>query len=229
MIARRLAAELVGTALLLLVIVGSGVAASVDGPTSVQLFMHAVAVGVGLTALILTFGHVSGGHFNPAVTLVDSVIGDLPRRLAGAYVVAQLAGATIGVVIANLMFELPAVELASTERLGVHLALSEGVATFGLLVVIYGVVHSGRAAAVPAAVGAWIAAAIFATSSAAFANPAVTIARTLTDSYTGMAPNGVLPYVAAQAVGATAAALLVRWLFPTEAAAAVEVIVPHES
>lgn len=228
MIARKLAAEALGTALLLVAIVGSGITASVDGAASAQLFQHAAVVGVALTALILTFGHLSGAHFNPAVTVVDAVFGGLPRRLAAGYVAAQLVGAVVGAAGANLLFGRGVLELATTARTGAPLAASEALATFGLLVVIFGVVHAGRQNAVAGAVGAYIGAAIYFTSSAAFANPAVTVARMFTDTYTGIAPRGVAAFIAAQLVGAGVATITIRWLFHPDAAEAAEVVVPHD-
>jgi len=223
---RRLAAEFVGTAGLLVAVVGSGVNASQDGAASAQLFQHALVVGAALAALIVTFGPVSGAHFNPAVTVVDAGFGGLRWRLAAGYVTAQTAGAVVGVMAANLLFGMPAVQVATTQRSGAALAASEAVATFGLLVVVFGVVRSGRTAAVPAAVGAWIAAAIYFTPSASFANPAVTVARALTDTYTGIAPAGIPPFVAGQLTGAAAAALAVRLLFRPTASTARDVVVP---
>lgn len=228
MVARRLAAELLGTAGLLLAIVGSGVAAASDAGTSAQLFPHAVVVGAALGALIMTFGSVSGAHFNPAVTLVDALFKGLGPWLAGGYVVAQLGGAVVGVVGANLLFGLPAVAVATTERAGWALAASEGVATAGLLLVIFGVARSGNTRAVPAAVGAWLAAAIYFTSSTSFANPAVTVARVLTDTYTGIAPAGVPTFLAAQLVGAAAAAGLIAWLFRPDPELAADIVVEHD-
>jgi arsenate reductase len=227
-IARRLAAELIGTAGLLLAIVGSGITAATDGPESAQLFQHAVVVGAALGALIVTFGSVSGAHFNPAVTLVDALFGGLSTRLAMAYVAVQLAGGAAGVVLANIMFDLPAVAMSTTQRSGLALLLSEAVATAGLVVVIFGVGRSRHPGAVPVAVGAWIAAAIYATSSTSFANPAVTVGRVLTDTYTGIAPLGVGPFVVAQVVGALAAAALVGWLFRPDPAMAASVVVAAE-
>lgn len=226
--ARRLVAELLGTAGLLLAVVGSGIATATDGPASAQLFQHAVVVGAALTALIMTFGPVSGAHFNPVVTLVDAAFGGLRAGAAAGYVVVQLAGAVAGVVLANLLFDLPAVTVATTDRTGLALAGSEVVATVGLLVVIFGVVRSGHARGVPAAVGAWIAAAIYATSSASFANPAVTIARQLTDTYTGIAPPAVPGFLVAQAIGGLLAAGLIGWLFHPAVSDAQHVVVPRE-
>lgn len=213
MTARRLVAELLGTAGLLLAIVGSGIALAADGPGPLQLAAHAIVVGITLAALIVTFGPVSGAHFNPAVTLGAWLLGSLRARDAGGYVAVQVAGGALGAVLANVLFSHPPVALATTERAGSALAGSEAVATFGLVVVILGLLRAGRAAAVPAAVGAWITGAIVFTPSTAFANPAVTVARTLTDTYTGIAPAGVPAFLAAQLVAACAAALLVRWLF----------------
>lgn len=226
--ARRLAAELLGTAGLLLAIVGSGIVAATDGAASAQLFQHAVVVGAALGALIVTFGSVSGAHFNPAVTAVDAAFGGLRPWMAAGYVGAQLAGAVVGVVVANLLFDLPAVAVATTERAGWALAASEGIATAGLLVVIFGVARSGDTRAVPAAVGAWLAAAIYATSSTSFANPAVTVARVLTDTYTGIAPADVPGFLAGQAVAVLLAAALIGWLFRPDPTVAADVVVPHE-
>lgn len=227
MTGRRLAAEFVGTALLLVAIVGSGITTSTDGAASVQLFQHAAVVGAALAALILTFGHVSGAHFNPAVTLVDAWFGGLERTLVVRYIVAQCSGAVTGVLVTNLVFGHDVLSIATTRRAGMALASSEALATFGLLVVIFGVVHSGNLRAVPAAVGTYIGAAVFFTPSAALANPAVTIARALSDTYTGIAPVDVPPYVLAQLVGAALAAALIRWLFAPTPDEAAHVVVDH--
>jgi glycerol uptake facilitator-like aquaporin len=227
--ARKLTAEFLGTALLLIAIVGSGIATSTDGAASTQLFQHAVVVGAALVALILTFGHVSGAHFNPAVTLVDAMFGGLPARAAAGYVGAQVVGAVVGVTATNVMFDHPVVTIAATDRSGSLLAGSEALATFGLLVVIFGVVRSGNLRAVPGAVGAYITAAIFFTASASFANPAVTVARALSDTYTGIAPASIPGFVAAQLGGALVAWLLIRWLFAPEPADAHQVVVPHDA
>lgn len=228
MTARRLTAEALGTALLMVAIVGSGISASTDGAASAQLFQHAAVVGGALTVLILTFGHVSGAHFNPAVTLVDALFGGLSRRLAAGYVAVQVLGAVLGTAGANLLFGRAAFEVATRARSGTALAASEALATFGLLVVIFGVVHAGRHEAVAAAVGTYIGAAIYFTSSAAFANPAVTVARMFSDTYTGIVPGDVTAFMAAQLVGAALAAATIGWLFRPDAAEAAEVVVPHE-
>ena len=227
MTARRLAAEFLGTAGLLLAIVGSGITASSDGAASAQLLQHAIVVGAALAALILTFGPVSGAHFNPAVTVVDAVFGGLQWRLAAGYVAAQTTGALAGVIGTNLLFGLPVIEIAGTDRTGAAGAASEAVATFGLLVVIFGVVRSGRTNAVPAAVGAWIAGAIYFTPSASFANPAVTVARMLSDTYTGIAPSAVPGFLAAQVAGAAVAAAVIGSLFGASPDTARNVVMPH--
>jgi arsenate reductase len=187
-----------------------------------------VIVGAALAALIATFGSVSGAHFNPAVTAADVVFGGMTARVGAAYAAAQVAGAVVGVAGANALFGLPALTIATTSRTGFGLAASEAVATFGLLVVIFGVVRSGNARAVPATVGAWIAAAIYCTSSASFANPAVTLARTLTDTYTGIAPGALPGFVLAQALGTAGAVAVIVWLFSPDPVHARQVVVPHE-
>lgn len=223
---RRVVAEFLGTAGLLVAVVGSGITAGQDGDASAQLFAHAVVVGVALAALIATFGSVSGAHFNPAVTAVDVAFGAMTVRQGLAYGVAQTAGAVTGVAAANLLFSRAALEIAATPRIGPALAASEAVATFGLLVVIFGVVRSGNVRAVPAAVGGWITGAIYFTSSASFANPAVTVARMFTDTYTGIAPPAVPGFLVAQVVGAAIATAVIAWLFsPTEEIAR-DVVVP---
>jgi glycerol uptake facilitator-like aquaporin len=227
-VSRRLAAEWLGTALLVLVIVGSGITASADGAASAQLFQHAVVVGAALAAIIAALGPVSGAHLNPVVTAVDAAFGGLDRRAAAGYVLAQMSGAVAGVAVANALFGLPAVAAGTTARGGAPLAASEAVATAGLLLVVFGVVRGPTPRAVPAVVGAWVAAAIYATSSTAFANPAVTVARALTDSYTGIAPADVPAFLAAQVLGAGGAAALVRWLFAPAPATAAAVHVPHD-
>lgn len=218
---RRLAAEFLGTALLLTAIVGSGIVTATDGAASTQLFQHAVAVGAALGALILIFGPVSGAHFNPAVTLADWWFKGLPTQLAGGYVAAQVTGAVTGTVAANLMFGHAPLALSSTVRGGAGPAAGEAVATLGLLLVIFALVRTGRTRTVPAAVGAWIGGAILFTSSAAFANPAVTLARALTDSWTGIAVGSLPDFVAGQALGTLAAIALIGWFYaptPREAA-----------
>lgn len=224
---RRIVAELVGTALLLVAIVGSGIVVSADPPASTQLFQHAIVVGAALAALIFTFGPVSGAHLNPAVTVADAIFGGIGRRLAGAYVIAQLAGGLLGVLIANWMFGFPALALANQTRSGIEMVGSEALATFGLVVVIFGTVRGRSSAAVPVAVGAYIAAAIVFTSSAAFANPAVTVGRAFTDTWTGIAPSGTPGFLLGQVAGTALAVALVGYLFHPTADDAHQIVVPH--
>jgi glycerol uptake facilitator-like aquaporin len=231
-LARRLTAEAVGTGFLVAAVVGSGIAAQRLSPDDVglQLLENAFATGAALVALILAFGSVSGAHFNPAVTLADRLLGGMASGEAGAYVVAQVTGGCIGAMVANLMFELPAVEWSTHERAAGGLWFGEVVATFGLVVVILGVVRStsaaSRAALAAAAVGGYIAAAYWFTSSTSFANPAVTIARTLTDTFAGIQPASVPAFVAAQLAGGIAAVGLARFLWPALPPA--DLIVPHQ-
>jgi len=210
---RPLAAEALGTALLLVAIVGSGITASTDGPLSGQLFQHAVVVGLALAVIVRLLQPVSGAHLNPVVTLVDAVLGGRPWRSVPGYVAAQVAGAVAGVAVTNALFGRPALEVASTVRTGGALLGSEVLATFGLVLVIVGLVRTGSARAVAPAVGAYVAAGIVLTPSASFANPAVTVGRMLSDTFTGIAPGGVPGFVAAQVAGAGLAALVGRWLF----------------
>jgi arsenate reductase len=229
-LARRLVAEFLGTAFLLVAVIGSGIAAQrlSPGDTGLQLLENALATGAALVALILAFGSVSGAHFNPLVTLADRAFGGVTSREAGGYLVVQVAGAAVGAVVANLMFDLPAVEWSTKVRDGSGLFLSEVVATFGLLLVVFGVVRSGRTIAVPFAVGAYIAGAYFFTSSTSFANPAVTLARTLSDTFAGIAPESVPLFLAAQVVGAGLAVAAVRVLYPDVNRVASDVLQPHE-
>ncbi len=226
---RRGLAELVGTMFLLIAVVGSGIAASRLSPDSdgLALLINAVATGGLLVAVILAVGPVSGAHLNPAVTLADRAFGGVGSAAAAVYVAAQLAGATLGVVVANLMFDLPAVTLATTERTGGGLWLAEVVATLGLLLVIFGVVRAGAPRAAAFTVGAYITGAYFFTASTSFANPAVTAARTLTDTFAGIAPASAPPFVAAQLGGLAVAVLLVRALYPDIEDVAGDVVVPR--
>jgi glycerol uptake facilitator-like aquaporin len=226
---RRALAELCGTAFLVAVVVGSGIAAErlSPGDTGLQLLENAAATAGGLIALILAFGPVSGAHFNPVVTLADAWFGGLDRRDVPVYVAAQVAGAVGGSVVANLMFELDAVTFSTNERSAGGLWLGEVVATVGLLVVIFGVVRSGRATAAPFAVGAYIGGAYFFTSSTSFANPAVTVGRAFTDTFAGIDPSSVPAFVGFQLVGAVLAVLLVRTLYPDVERVAGDVVVPH--
>lgn len=223
-LARRALAELLGTGLLVAVVVGSGIAAQTLSPddTGLQLLENAAATAVGLYALILVFGPVSGGHFNPVVSLADALLGrgsgGLPLREVPVYVVAQITGAIGGAVLANLMFDLAPVTLSTTERAGAHLWLSESVATTGLLLVIFCLARSGQSSRTPAAVGSYIGGAYFFTSSTSFANPAVTAGRAFSDTFAGIEPGSVAGYVLAQLVGLGAAVLLVSALYPRRTA-----------
>ena len=216
---RRLVAEALGTCLLIIAVVGSGIMASRLSPTDVglQLLENAAATAGALIGLILIFGAVSGAHFNPVVTLVDRLFGAISTRDSLLYIVAQTIGGCSGTVIANLMFELPAVEFSTHSRASGALWLSEVVATIGLLLVIHGCVRTGRAGAVPFAVGVWIGAAYWFTSSTSFANPAVTVARMLSDSFAGIKPSSAPMFIVMQIVGAVLAFGLIRYLYPTRA------------
>jgi glycerol uptake facilitator-like aquaporin len=210
---RATAAEVLGTALLLWAIVGSGIAVTHDGPLIAQLLPHAIVVGLALAAIIVMLGPVSGAHLNPAVTLAAVLLGHLPRARAVPYVVAQLVGAVLGAVVANLTFGLPAVTVSTRGRDGLALAASEVGATLVLVLLIFLMVRAGQqVTAIAAAVGAYIAAALIFTPSTAFANPAVTVARTLSDTFTGIAPASAPGFIAAQLVGALLAVALVRWV-----------------
>ena len=212
-----LLSEFAGTAGLLAGVVGSGIMAEQLSPGDVglQLLQNAFATAGVLVALILALQKASGAHFNPAVTLAARMSGELTTRDAALYVVAQLGGAVLGVVLANLMFDLAPIELSTKDRSGAHLLLAEFVATIGLVAVIHGVVRSGRAHLAAYAVGAYIAGAYYFTASTSFANPAVTVARALTDTFSGIHPSSVLPFVAAQLLGAAAAVPLMRAIHPS--------------
>jgi glycerol uptake facilitator-like aquaporin len=227
-LARRLTAEAVGTALLVAVVVGSGIAAQrlSPGDVGLQLLENAAATGAGLIALIVAFGPVSGAHFNPVVTLADRLFGGLPIGTAVAYGAAQFVGACAGAIVANLMFDLDPVTFSSTDRSSGGLWLGEVVATFGLLVVVLGVARSGRTTVAPFAVGGYIAAAYWFTSSTSFANPAVTVGRTLTDTFAGIALASVPAFVVAQLAGGLGAVALARFLHPDQPADAL--VVPHD-
>jgi glycerol uptake facilitator-like aquaporin len=212
---RRLAAEAVGTALLLAAVVGSGIMAEslAGGNVALALLANTMATAAALVALILTFGPVSGAHFNPAVTGAEWVGGRLRPADAAAYIGAQCMGAIVGVMLAHGMFAQPVVTLSQHVRTGLPQILSEAVATFGLIATILGTSRH-RPAAVPFAVGAYIAAAYWFTASTSFANPAVTLGRSLTDTFAGIRPADVLGFVGAQIAGATVALGLFRWLLP---------------
>ena len=225
---RRTVAEAIGTALLLAAVVGSGIMADrlAGGNQAIALLANALATGAALVALILTFGPISGAHFNPAVTIADASQGDLPWRDVPGYIVAQCAGAIVGVWTAHGMFEERLFMLSLRARSGPAQMFSEFVATFGLLAVIWGCSRR-RSAAVPFAVAAYITAAYWFTASTSFANPAVTVARALTDTFAGIRPSDVPGFVFAQFAGAMAATLLFRWMVPALHDTAERVVVPR--
>jgi arsenate reductase len=225
---RKVTAEAVGTGLLTAIVVGSGIFAQRLSPDDVglQLLENSTATAGGLVALILAFGAVSGAHFNPVVTLADRCFGGTTTREASAIIPAQVGGACVGAIVANLMFELDPVTLSTHERSSGGQWLGEVVATFGLLIVILGVVRSGRAAMAPFAVAGYIAAAYWFTSSTSFANPAVTVGRTLSDTFAGIAPSSAPAFIVAQLAGGVLAVVLARYLHPDEPP--IDLIVAHE-
>ncbi len=229
---RRLVAELVGSAFLAAVVVGSGIAAQQLSPGNVglELLENAAATGAGLYALILMVGPVSGAHFNPVVSLVDAAFGGMRWRTAVAYLPAQVGGCIGGAVVANVMFSQPAVAFSSHHRAsGAHF-ISEVVATAGLLLVVFALARTGRAASSPGAVGAYIGAAYFFTSSTSFANPAITVGRTFSNTFAGIAPASAPAFIAAQGLGAIAGIAIIKTLYPgISNADAADVIVPHSA
>jgi glycerol uptake facilitator-like aquaporin len=227
-LARKLVAEALGTALLLATVVGSGIMGEslAGGNVAIALLANTLATGAGLVCLILTFGPISGAHFNPAVTLADASQGGLPWREVPGYLVAQVLGAFAGVAAAHGMFGKPVFFASQHVRSGAPQLFSEFVATFGLLAVIWGVVRR-RSSAVPFAVGAYITAAYWFTASTSFANPAVTLARAASDTFAGIRPVDAPGFIAAQLAGAMVATFLFRWLVPALPATAKDVVVPH--
>lgn len=225
---RKVTAEAVGTAFLVAAVVGSGIAAQRLSPDQVglQLLENSTATAAVLVALILALGALSGAHFNPLVTLADLILGRTTGREAAAYVPAQIVGAMVGAVAANVMFDLDPITVSTQTRSGGGLWLGEAIAAFGLLLVILGVVRSGRGDAAPYAVAGYIAAAYWFTSSTSFANPAVTIGRTLTDTFSGIAPSSAPAFIAFQFFGAGLAIALARFLHPDEPP--VDLLVPHD-
>jgi arsenate reductase len=228
---RPLVAELLGSAFLAAVVIGSGIAAQQLSPGDVglELLENAAATAAGLYALVLMVGPVSGAHLNPVVSLVDAAFGGLSWRSAGAYAAAQVAGCAGGAVLANVMFARAAVSVSTHHRAtGAHL-VSETVATVGLLLVIFALARTGRGASAPSAVGAYIGAAYFFTSSTSFANPAITVGRMLSDSFAGIAPASAPAFIGAQLVGAGAGAALIKLLYPSiTPAEAGDVVLPHD-
>jgi glycerol uptake facilitator-like aquaporin len=213
---RRIVAECLGTAFLLAAVVGSGIMAAklAGGDGALALLCNTLPTGAILTVLILTFGPVSGAHFNPAVSIAMALRRELPLLPAAAYVAAQIIGGIVGVFAAHAMFELPLWQVSMTVRTGPGQWFAEGVATFGLLLTIFGCA-ARTSSSIPYAVGLYITAAYWFTASTSFANPAVTIARALSDTYAGIAPAGVLAFIAAQLVGTLVAVVLASWLFMT--------------
>jgi arsenate reductase len=228
---RRLLAELLGSAFLAALVIGSGIAAQQlsPGAAGLELLENAAATAAGLFAIILMFGPVSGGHFNPVVSFADAAFGGLRWRDAAAYLPAQLTGCIGGAVLANLMFSRAAVSLSVRHRATSAHFLSEIVATLGLVLVIFALARSGRGRAAPAAVGAYIGAAYFFTSSTSFANPAITVGRMFSATFAGIAPASVPAFIAAQLVGGALAVVVIRALYPgVTPAQAADVVVPHD-
>jgi arsenate reductase len=227
---RCLLAELLGSAFLAAVVVGSGIAAQELSPGNVglQLLENAAATAAGLYAIILMFGPVSGGHFNPVVSFVDAAFGGVSWRTASGYLPVQVIGCIGGALVANLMFSKAAVSLSTHHRATPAHFLSEVVATLGLILVIFALARSGRSLSAPAAIAAYIGAAYFFTSSTSFANPAITIGRMFSNTFSGIAPSSVPSFIAAQVVGGILALLVIKLLYPdiTKAEAA-DIIVPH--
>jgi arsenate reductase len=212
---RRLLAEFLGSAFLAAVVIGSGIAAQqLSSDPGLRLLENAAATAAGLFAIILMFGAISGGHFNPVVSLVDAALGRLARRDVLAYVPAQVAGCVAGAVVANGMFALAAVSVSAHHRASPAHLLAEVVATLGLVLVIFALLRTGRAAVAPAAVGAYIGAAYFFTSSTSFANPAITVGRIFSDTFAGIAPASVPAFVVAQLAGGAVALAALRILYP---------------
>ncbi|MDX6623289.1 MAG: hypothetical protein QOE75_1221 [Solirubrobacterales bacterium] len=229
---RRLFAEFLGSAFLAATVVGSGIAASQLSPddTGLQLFENAAATAAGLFTFILMFGPISGAHFNPVVSLVDAAFGGLRWRHAFAYIPAQVLGCIAGAVAANVMFDLTAISISTTHRASPPHLFAEVIATLGLLLVIFALARSRRGNLAPAAVGAYIGAAYFFTSSTSFANPAIDVGRMFSDTFAGIAPASVPSYVVFQLLGGVIAFFLIPFLYPDlTPEEASEVMLPHES
>lgn len=213
---KALVAEALGTSFLLATVIGSGVMASklAGGNGAIALLCNTLPTGAILVVLVLVFSPLSGAHFNPAVSIAFALRGELTWPFALAYIVAQVGGAVVGVWAAHVMFELPVWQFSTHARDGIGQLFAEGVATFGLVLTIFACV-ARTPTAVPYAVGLYITAAYWFTASTSFANPAVTIARSLSDSYAGIAPANVLPFIGAQSVGMAVAVVLAQWLWPS--------------
>jgi glycerol uptake facilitator-like aquaporin len=227
---RRLSAEFLGSAFLAMIVIGSGIAAQrlSPGDVGLELLENAAATALGLFAIILMFGPVSGAHFNPVVSFVDATFRGLSWRDAACYLPVQVAGCTTGAVLANVMFSLPAVNLSTKPRASGAHWLAEVIATIGLLLVIFAIARTGRDNSAAGAVGAYIGAAYFFTSSTSFANPAITIGRMFSNTFAGIAPRSAPGYIAAQVVGGILAVGIIRLLYPkVTPAEAADVVVPH--
>jgi glycerol uptake facilitator-like aquaporin len=231
---RVLVAEFVGSATLVCVVVGSGIAAQRLSPNDVglQLLENSLATTFGLGVLILVFGPVSGAHFNPVVSVADWLLGrrsstGITWRLLSLYGAAQTMGAIAGAVLANIMFERPAIEVATKERTSAGHFIAEVVATAGLIVVIFALARTGRTGLSAAAVGAYIGAAYWFTSSTSFANPAVTVGRMFSDTFAGIAPGSVVPFIVAQVIGALSGLVVIVYLYPDASLTAAQAVVPH--
>jgi glycerol uptake facilitator-like aquaporin len=227
---RRLLAEFLGSAFLAAVVIGSGIAAQNLSPGTVglQLFENAAATAAGLFAIILMFGPISGGHFNPVVSFVDAAFGGLKWRDAASYLPVQVFGCICGAVVANVMFSEAAISISAKHRASGPHWLSEVVATVGLILLIFALARSGRSNLAPAGVGAYIGAAYFFTSSTSFANPAITVGRMFSNSFAGIAPSSVPSFVSAQTFGGLVAVVIIWVLYPgVTSRQASEVVVPH--
>ena len=232
MLWRRLAAEFLGSALLATVVIGSGIAAQrlSPGASGLELLENAAATAAGLYAIILMFGPVSGAHFNPVVSFADAAFGGLSWRDAVAYLAAQVAGCVTGAVMANLMFAEAAVSISVKHRASGAHALSEVIATAGLILVIFALARTGRAGSAAAAVGAYIGAAYWFTSSTSFANPAITIGRMFSDTFAGIAPSSAPAFIGAQIGGGIAGVIIIKALYPAlTPCQAARVVIPHET
>jgi glycerol uptake facilitator-like aquaporin len=229
-LARRLLAELLGSAFLAALVIGSGIAAQTLSPDDVglQLFENAAATAAGLFTIILMFGPVSGGHFNPVVSLADASFGGIRWRDALAYMPSQVAGCILGAITANGMFSLAAISISTHHRASDAHLFSEAIAASGLLLVIFSLARTRRASTAPAAVGAYIGAAYFFTSSTSFANPAISVGRMFSNTFAGIAPASVPGFIVAQLVGGACAILAIRALYPDiTPAEAADAIMPH--
>lgn len=228
-ILRKCAAEFLGSAFLIATVIGSGImATNLTDNVALQLLCNTVATAGGLVALIAAFGSVSGAHFNPVVTIADRFFKGMPTREVAPYIASQLAGMVVGAVVANLMFGLAAINLSTKARSGGGIWLGEVFATLGLLLVIFGVVRSGKSSLAPFVVAGYITAAYFFTSSTSFANPAITVGRTLSDSFAGIAPKSAPGFIIAQFIGLALALVAIRVVFTDVDEFADEILMLHQ-